>query len=72
MLVASRVVFLLILYPAYAASPRQTRPPTTIVAVNMVLNFVFAIGIGAMYAFLAEAFPAAVRSSGLGFSMRSA
>lgn len=32
---------------------------------NMAINFVFATGIGAMYAFLAEAFPASVRSSGL-------
>jgi len=32
----------------------------------VLLNFVFATGIGAMYVFLSEAFPAAVRSSGLG------
>ena len=31
----------------------------------MFLNFLFAIGIGAVYAFMAEAFPQAVRSSGL-------
>ena len=37
-----------------------------IVAVNMLLNFMFAVGIGAMYAFLSEAFPQSVRSSGLG------
>ena len=37
----------------------------TLVAGNLFLNFVFAIGIGAAYAFLAEAFPQSVRSSGL-------
>jgi MFS family permease len=37
----------------------------TIVASNAFLGFVFAIGMGAGYAFLAEAFPQSVRSSGL-------
>jgi MHS family proline/betaine transporter-like MFS transporter len=36
-----------------------------IVAVNMVINFIFGTGLGAMYAFLSEGFPKAVRSSGL-------
>src|SRR5262245_18003759 len=31
----------------------------------MLLNFVFSTGIGALYAFLLEAFPKSVRSSGL-------
>jgi MFS family permease len=66
MLVASRVVFVLILYPAYRALTSADATATTIVAINAVLNFVFSIGIGAMYVFLAEAFPRPVRSSGLG------
>jgi hypothetical protein len=37
-----------------------------IVVVNVLLNFLFATGLGAMYAFLLEAFPKSVRSSGLG------
>ena len=36
-----------------------------IFVVNMALQAVFAIGMGTVYAFLAEAFPKAVRSSGL-------
>jgi MFS family permease len=66
MLVLSRLLFLAIIYPAYTiiTSPEATVP--VIVAINMVLNFTFGIGIGSMYAFLAEAFPQSVRSSGLG------
>jgi MFS family permease len=37
-----------------------------IVALNMLLNFIFSTGMGASYAFLTEAFPKSVRSSGLG------
>ena len=39
--------------------------PVVIVAVNVDINFTSGIGIGAMYAFLSESFPKAVRSSGL-------
>jgi len=65
MLVLSRVLFVMVVYPAYLVltSPRAT--PTVIVAVNMFINFVFSIGFGAAYAFLSEAFPKSVRSSGL-------
>jgi MFS family permease len=65
MLVASRVIFVLVLYPSYMAltSPRAT--PAVIISINMLLNFIFSAGIGAVYAFLAEAFPRSVRSSGL-------
>lgn len=65
MLIASRVAFLLVLYPAYVILTGPTASPALIVAVNMFLNFVFSITIGAVYAFLPEAFPKAVRSSGL-------
>jgi uncharacterized membrane protein len=46
-----------------------TAPDATvavIVAINMALNFAYCLGMGATYAFLCEAFPASVRSSGLG------
>jgi MFS family permease len=66
MLVATRVAFLLILYPAYRGITSPDATVTTIITINVLLNFVFATGIGAMYVFLSEAFPAAVRSSGLG------
>ena len=36
-----------------------------VIATNMLANAIFAAGIGAIYAFMAEAFPASVRSSGL-------
>jgi MFS family permease len=66
MLIASRVVFVIIIYPAYLVitSPAATAP--VIVTLNMLLNFIFSVGIGAIYAFLTEAFPRSVRSSGLG------
>jgi MFS family permease len=66
MLVATRIVFVLILYPAYLVLTSPDATATTIVAINAALNFVFAVGIGAMYVFLSEGFPQAVRSSGLG------
>ena len=66
MLVATRIVFLMILYPAYLGITSPDATATTIIAINLLLNFVFAAGIGAMYVFLSEAFPAPVRSSGLG------
>ena len=65
MLVASRIVFALIVYPAYVAMTAPGTGPAAIIAINMLLNFAFSLGIGAIYAFLPEAFPKAVRSSGL-------
>jgi MFS family permease len=65
MLVASRIVFALIVYPAYVAMTSPGTGPAAIIAINMLLNFAFSLGIGAIYAFLPEAFPKAVRSSGL-------
>ena len=65
MLVATRSVFLLMVYPAYTVLTSPQAGPGGIVATNLAINFVFATGIGAIYAFLAEAFPASVRSSGL-------
>lgn len=65
MLIASRVLFLAVLYPSYLALTASTASTLLIVAINMFLNFAFSITVGAMYAFLPEAFPQAVRSSGL-------
>lgn len=66
MLVLSRVVFVLIVYPVYVVTTSPDATALTIVLCNLLLNFVFAVGIGAIYALLPEAFPASVRSSGLG------
>ena len=65
MLIASRVIFVLVLYPAYLALTSPGATPGAIVTINVFLNFIFSIGIGALYAFLLEAFPKSVRSSGL-------
>jgi MFS family permease len=66
MLIVARVVFLVSIYPAYRLITSPDATAQSIVAINMLLNFIFAIGFGATYAFLSEAFPKAVRSSGLG------
>lgn len=65
MLIASRVLFVIVVYPAYVVLTSAQAAPVVIVAVNMVINFIFGTGLGAMYAFLSEGFPKAVRSSGL-------
>ena len=65
MLVLSRVAFVLVVYPVYLILASPTASVATIIAGNSFLGFVFAIGIGPAYAFMAEAFPQSVRSSGL-------
>ena len=65
MLVAMRVLFALLIYPAYVILTSPDASLAAILVVNMALQAAFATGIGTMYAFLAEAFPKAVRSSGL-------
>jgi MFS family permease len=66
MLVASRVLFVVSIYPAYRIITSPDATAAVIVLINMVLNFIFSVGLGAAYAFLSEAFPRSVRSSGLG------
>ena len=65
-LVVSRLLFLAMVYPAYTIITAPDATVGGIVAVNMLLNFMFGVGIGPIYAFLSEAFPQSVRSSGLG------
>jgi MFS family permease len=65
MLITLRVLFVVMIYPAYFVLTSPTTTPGIILSINMLLNFVFSSGIGAMYAFLLEAFPKSVRSSGL-------
>ena len=65
MLIASRVLFLMVIYPAFVILTSPQAIPAVTVAINMAVNFLFGIGIGAVYAFLTEAFPKSVRSSGL-------
>jgi MFS family permease len=65
MLMLSRVLFVMIIHPGYLVLTASSAAASVIVAANMFINFVFSIGIGATYAFLSEAFPKSVRSSGL-------
>jgi MFS family permease len=65
MLILSRVAFVLIVYPVYLILTSPDASLAVIVICNLFLGFVYAIGIGAAYAFMAEAFPQSVRSSGL-------
>jgi MFS family permease len=65
MLVLSRVIFVLAIFPAYLFMTSSGTTPAVIVGINMLLNFLYSVGLGAMYAFMCEAFPKAVRSSGL-------
>jgi MFS family permease len=64
-LVLSRLAFLLVVYPVYMILTSPTASVATVIAGNSFLGFVFGIGIGPVYAFMAEAFPQSVRSSGL-------
>lgn len=64
-LIASRVIFVLTVYPAYRILTAPYATPLTIVAMNMLVNLIASVGIGSLYAFLPEAFPKSVRSSGL-------
>ena len=65
-LILSRVIFVAVLYPAYLVITAPGATASAVVAINMFLNFVFSTGLGPFYAFVSEAFPKAVRSSGLG------
>jgi MFS family permease len=65
LLIGMRLVFAASIYPAFVI---LTSPESSIVAlfaVYMALSAVFAMGLVPVYAFLLEAFPKAVRSSGL-------
>src|SRR5262245_18769013 len=62
MLLASRVIFVATIYPAYLILTSTHATPVVLITINMLDNFLFAIGIGAIYAFLGEGFPKSVRS----------
>src|SRR5262249_27533412 len=64
-LIATRVLFAAILYPAYVMLISPQASPLTVIAINMLLNVVFGAGLGAYYAFIPELFPKSVRASGL-------
>ena len=64
-LTASRVVFAASIYPAFVILTSPESSLAALFAVYMAISAVFAMGMLPMYAFLLEAFPKAVRSSGL-------
>jgi MFS family permease len=64
-LAASRVVFAAAIYPAFVVITSPESPLPALFAVYMAISALFSMGIVPIYAFLLEAFPKAVRSSGL-------
>jgi MFS family permease len=65
MLIWWRVAFAALIYPAYLVLTSPQAPLAAIFAAHVTLSALFATGLGVIYAFLPEAFPKAVRSSGL-------
>jgi MFS family permease len=64
-LIAWRVALIVVVYPLFRIMTAPDAGVTTIVIANVCFNVLFACGVGASYAFMAEAFPQSVRSSGL-------
>jgi MFS family permease len=63
--VGVRLLYVLLTYPAFLLITAPGSTPALIISVNMALNFVSSIATGGLYALLSEAFPKAVRSSGV-------
>ncbi|MFN9971269.1 MAG: hypothetical protein ACK58T_15385, partial [Phycisphaerae bacterium] len=64
-IVIPRVIFLLVVWQAYLIMTAKGTTLETIVLVNVFLNFILAVSYGGLYALLTEAFPKAVRSTGV-------
>lgn len=64
-IIVPRVIFLVIVYQAYLMMTAEGATLHTIVLVNVVLNFILAVSYGGLYALLTQAFPKAVRSTGV-------
>ncbi len=63
--VGVRTLYILLTYPAYLLMTAHGSTPMTIILVNMGLNFISSMAFGGLYALMCEAFPKAVRSSGM-------
>jgi hypothetical protein len=63
--VGARVAFAAAIYPAFLVLTSRESSLVALFATYMALSALFAMGIVPVYAFLLEAFPKAVRSSGL-------
>ncbi len=60
-----RILFVLVVYQAYVLMTAKGSSVETLLIVNIGLNFILALANGGLYALLTQAFPKAVRSSGL-------
>lgn len=60
-----RVLFLLVVFQGFVLMTAPGASVETLLAVNIVLNFLMALSYGGLYVLLTEGFPKAVRSSGL-------
>jgi len=65
LLVAARLVFATSIYPAFSILTSPESSTAALFVTYMALSAVFSFGLVPVYAFLLEAFPKAVRSSGL-------
>jgi MFS family permease len=65
LLVAARIVFAAAIYPGFLVITSPESSTFALFAAYMALSAVFSLGLVPVYAFLLEAFPKAVRSSGL-------
>lgn len=60
-----RVIFILIVFQSFVLMTTPGASVETLIAVNMLLNFLMALSYGGLYVLLTAGFPMAVRSSGL-------
>lgn len=63
--IVPRVLFLLVVLQGFVMVTAPGASVETLLTVNIVLNFLMALSYGGLYVLLTEAFPKAVRSSGL-------
>ena len=61
----SRLLFIVIIVPAYLMISGKGADGTIVIGANLVLNFLFSLATGGFYALLTESLPKPVRSSGL-------
>lgn len=60
-----RVIFVLVVFQAFVLITAKGASIETLLGVNIVLNFLLALSYGGLYVLMTEAFPKAVRASGL-------
>jgi nitrate/nitrite transporter NarK len=66
--VVPRILFCLMVYPAYQMMTAPGATLDTLLFVNLALNLVLALANGGLYVLITQVFPMAVRSSGLSLS----